>query len=355
MQVFRKAGVRAATEPVMQLPSLAEPVGHTEPERSDCAKRITAPVREDLTAVDALIAEKLHSRIPFINQLVRHIVTSGGKRLRPLLILLLARALGYRGKDHLLLAVIIELIHTATLLHDDVVDNSNLRRGQKTVKYLWGNDASVLVGDFLYSRTFQMINETGSATIARVLADTTNLIAEGEVQQLSNRRQPDLGETGYMDVIRRKTASLFEASAWCSALIAGADTKTIETTRRFGMNVGIGFQLIDDILDYERENDTGKDTGIDLAEGKPTLPFIQALKNGTESDRKLLRRALTEPECNQNGKITALVHTLGGIRYTYDKAKYYCAEADRTLNTLPDSKYLSALRLMTHFVTARNR
>ncbi len=314
--------------------------------------RIRAPVAADMDAVDALITERLHSNLEFIGQLGRHLVASGGKRLRPLLVLLSAKAHGYTGDTHTLLAATIELIHTATLLHDDVVDDADLRRGNKTAKSIWGNDASVLVGDFLYSRAFQMIVKSGLPRVTGVLADTTNTIAEGEVRQLLNCRRPDVNEDDYLQVIRCKTAKLFEAAACIGAMAAGAPAEAEHGAAQFGLNVGFAFQLIDDALDYETRSGTGKPQANDLAEGKPTLPFIYTLERASPSDAQLLRDALRGNACAKDA--LALVRASGALDYTRRQAARYTGKAHAALGTLPDSAYKAALTDLAVFAVARD-
>ena len=306
-----------------------------------------------MDAVNALIVERLHSNLDFINELGRHIVESGGKRLRPLLVLLSAKAHGYDGDTHKLLAAIIEFIHTATLLHDDVVDNADLRRGRETAKSLWGNDASVLVGDFLYSRAFQMIVESGLPRVTDVLADATNTIAEGEVRQLLNCRRDDVGENDYLQVIRCKTAKLFEAAARIGALAAGAPKEAENNAARFGLNAGFAFQLIDDVLDYEPCNESGKPPANDFTEGKPTLPFIYALKHCPRDDARLLKDALKEKAGDGKDAI-ALIRASGALEYTRQRASAYADEAREALAAVTDSPYKVALVELAAFTVARD-
>lgn len=320
---------------------------------------ISNPVAADLDAVNALIAERLHSNLGFINELGRHIVESGGKRLRPLLVLLSAKAHGYDGDAHKLLAAIIEFIHTATLLHDDVVDDADLRRGRKTAKSLWGNEASVLVGDFLYSRAFQMIVESGLPQIIGVLADATNTIAEGEVRQLLNCRRDDVGEDDYLQVIRCKTAKLFEAAARIGALAAAAPPDAEACAARFGLNAGLAFQLIDDVLDYEPRTDSGNNPGKpsahDFAEGKPTLPFIYALERCSPGDAQALRDALKKKSgADSDHDAVELVRASGALEYTRQRAAAYAGEARAALAALPESPYRTALVELAAFTVERD-
>src|SRR5512142_2291936 len=249
----------------------------------------------DMKSVDALIRARLASDVVLINQIAEHIIGGGGKRLRPMLVLLAAQALGYTGRLHVLLAAVVEFIHTATLLHDDVVDESDLRRGRQTANALWGNAASVLVGDFLYSRAFQMMVEADDMRVMRLLADTTNQIAEGEVLQLLNVHNPDTDEAAYLRVIERKTAVLFAAATRLGALLAGVPAAQQEALARYGLNLGYAFQIADDVLDYVSDAGTlGKNVGDDLAEGKPTLPLIYAIEKSAPAEAGKLRRAITE-------------------------------------------------------------
>ncbi len=315
---------------------------------------IKAPVAADLDAVNALITQRLHSNHEFIRELSRHLINSGGKRVRPLIVLLSAKAHGYTGSLHTLLAAIIELIHTATLLHDDVVDNADLRRGRRTAKAIWGNDASVLVGDFLYSRAFQMIVESGLPRVTAVLADATNTIAEGEVRQLLNCRRPDVSEDDYLQVIRCKTATLFEAAARIGALAAGASDQAERTAAQFGLSVGFAFQLIDDVLDYEARDGTGKPQANDFAEGKPTMPFIQTLQRCSPSDAQLLKDALQKNADGRTEDALALVRASGALDYTRQQAALHADTAQAALSALPDSPYKTALARLVAFTLARD-
>ena len=253
-------------------------------------------VREDFEAVDALIIESLNSDIPLVEEISAYIIKAGGKRLRPLLVLLAARASGYQGSEHIKLAVIIEFLHTAMLLHDDVVDNSTLRRGRATANATWGNAASVLVGDFLHSRAFEMMVEIGNLDVMTLLSKATNGIAEGEVQQLMYLRDPEITEAIYQEVIYRKTALLFEVAAHSGSVLADAPATTARALNHFGKHLGIAFQLMDDLLDYDGTTcELGKNIGEDLAEGKMTLPLIVALRQGSEQDAALIRSAVNNP------------------------------------------------------------
>lgn len=261
----------------------------------DSARALLAPVADDLQRVDALIRERLDSDVVLVRHVAEHIVAGGGKRLRPALLLLSAGALGYRGRAHLELAAVIEFIHTATLLHDDVVDESQLRRGRRTANAAFGNAPSVLVGDFLYSRAFQMMVGVDDMRVMRVLADATNTIAEGEVLQLMNCHDPDVGEARYLEVVRRKTAKLFEAAARLGGVLGGAGAALEQGLADYGMHLGTAFQVVDDVLDYSgAAQETGKSLGDDLAEGKPTLPLIRAMQVGDPVQSGLIRRAILE-------------------------------------------------------------
>ena len=305
---------------------------------------IQALVDADMGAVDAAINDRLRSDVVLINQLGQYIVTNGGKRLRPRLVLLGARAAGYEGAAHVPLAVIVEFIHTATLLHDDVVDASEMRRGQRTANDLWGNEAAVLVGDFLYSRAFEMMVEVGSMRVMEILAHTTNTIAEGEVMQLLNIHDPDTTEQRYLDIIRSKTAKLFEAAARIGGVLAGVDAATESAMARYGMHLGTAFQVVDDVLDYSADTaKTGKNIGADLAEGKPTLPLIHALQQGSEADASLVRAAIEE---GGEGHIDAVLDVLartGAIEYARERARAEADLARAELAALPPSDYRDAL------------
>ncbi|MCB1743395.1 MAG: polyprenyl synthetase family protein [Gammaproteobacteria bacterium] len=312
-------------------------------------------VADDLAATDTLIEQRLHSEVVLVNQVASHIIHSGGKRLRPLVVLLAARACDYPGHAHHDLAAIIEFIHTATLLHDDVVDNSSLRRGQSTANAAFGNSASVLVGDFLYSRAFQMMVGVGSMRVMQVLADTTNAIAEGEVLQLLNCHDPDTDEACYRRVIEAKTARLFEAGARLGAIVQGVDGTLEEALASYGRHLGLAFQLTDDVLDYQGDPAAiGKNVGDDLAEGKPTLPLIQAIRHGNEAQQRLLRAAITGGGRAQIDAVIDAVESTGAIQYTADAAAEEAEHAARALAPLPDSRYKEALRQLADFSVRRD-
>ncbi len=311
---------------------------------------------DDMDAVNAVIRLRLSSDVVLVNQIGEHIVAAGGKRLRPMLVLLAARAMGYRGDDHHQLAAIIEFIHTATLLHDDVVDESDLRRGRKTANALWGNAPSVLVGDFLYSRSFQLMVELNSTEIMRVLADTTNAIAEGEVLQLLHVRNPDTDETAYLQVIERKTAVLFAAATRLGGLLAGADAKTQQALHDYGLELGFAFQIADDVLDYTADADSlGKNLGDDLAEGKATLPLIHALAHTDAATRTQMQAAVRSGDIDAMPMILQAIRTTGGLDYSAAKAREHARRAEAALHGLPDSQWLAALHGLARYAVERDR
>lgn len=316
---------------------------------------IRSLVQTDLQAIDYFIRTELQSDIPFINQLIDYILNAGGKRIRPLLVLLSAKAFQSSTNQHIDLAAAIELIHTATLLHDDVVDNSTLRRGNKTANILWGNEASVLVGDFLYSRAFQLIVKLKNFEILDIFSHATNLIAEGEVLQLLNCHDPDTTEASYFEVIKRKTAKLFEVATQTGAALSTQTSDHLKIMQHYGMQLGIAYQLIDDALDYQSSTaDMGKNMGNDLTEGKPTLPLIYALQNSSKSAVKLIRHAIKKGCCKNLDSILGIIETTGAIEYTANVAKRYAREANTALAHIPDSPYRQALHDLTHFVVERN-
>lgn len=299
----------------------------------------------DMESVNQLIYKQLDSDVALINQLGFYIINGGGKRLRPLLAVLAARAIDYQGEAHHKLAAIVEFIHTASLLHDDVVDESMLRRGRETANALFGNSASVLVGDFLYTRSFQMMTELGHMKVLEVLADATNVLSEGEVLQLMNCNDPDTTEESYMRVIYCKTAKLFEAATRLAGVLAGSDTNTQEALADYGKYLGTAFQLTDDLLDYTAETEElGKNIGDDLAEGKPTLPLIYAIANGSEEEQALIRNAIEQGD--GTGHIETILNALhhcGALKYTAQKAQEEAEKAIKALDILPDSDYKQAL------------
>ncbi len=306
---------------------------------------IQALVDADMNAVDDTIRDRLRSDVVLINQLGQYIVSNGGKRLRPRLVLLAAGAAGYAGRAHIPLAAIIEFIHTATLLHDDVVDDSEMRRGQQTANALWGNEAAVLVGDFLYSRAFEMMVEIGSMRVMEILAQTTNTIAEGEVMQLLNVHDADTTEERYLDIIRSKTAKLFEAAVCLGGVLAGVDATTERAMGRYGMHLGTAFQVIDDVLDYSADSDEmGKNVGDDLAEGKPTLPLIHVVQQGAPEDAAVVREAIEQGGVERVSAVMEILERSGAIGYARAEAR---AEADRALDALdavPPGRFHDALR-----------
>lgn len=311
-------------------------------------------VAEDSAAVDNLIRTRLQSDVALINQLGHYIINSGGKRLRPLLVLLTARALGYEEDSHVHIAAIIEFIHTATLLHDDVVDASDTRRGRDTANAVWGNEASVLVGDFLYSRAFEMMVEIDRMQVMQILANATNTIAEGEVLQLLNVHEPDTTEEQYMMVIQRKTAKLFEASARLGAVLTDAGPEIEQALADYGMQLGTAFQLIDDVLDYSGDAaEIGKNVGDDLAEGKPTLPLIHVIKHGTPAQVDVVRRAIETGGRASIEAVSDAIASTHAIAYTSRLAKQAAKQARDALDALPTSAYRDALACLADYAVNR--
>lgn len=312
-------------------------------------------IASDMDGVNRIIREQLHSNVPFISQIAEYLINAGGKRIRPALVLLMARAVGYRGTQHRMLAAMIEFIHTATLLHDDVVDEADLRRGQSSANALFGNAASVLVGDFLYTRAFQMIVAVNDMRILPVLSDATNLIAEGEVMQLVNVCNPYIDEKRYMEVIYAKTAKLFEVSAVLGALIANASGKEIDAAARYGRSLGIAFQLVDDLLDYAGETDVlGKTVGNDLREGKMTLPLIFLMSHCGENVRKMIRECIENHDETLLSSILEAVKASDALEYTAQKAQDAASEAAQALSALQDSQYKESLIKLSTFSAERN-
>ena len=315
---------------------------------------ILALTRTDREAVDREINQRLNSDVALINQLGAYIIHSGGKRLRPLLVTLSARALGYAGDRHVALAAIIEFIHTATLLHDDVVDASAMRRGQSTANMVWGNEASVLTGDFLYSRAFEMMVEVGSMRVMEILAKTTNTIAEGEVLQLLHCHDPEVTEESYLRVIYSKTAKLFEAAARLGAVISNQPPAIEEAMAKYGMHLGTAFQLIDDLLDYTADSQAlGKNVGDDLAEGKPTLPLLYALRTGSSAQQQLLRSAIKQGGLDRTAEVVAAIESTGANAYTARKAEDEARCAAEALTAIPGSPYKQALLDLARFSVHR--
>jgi len=315
---------------------------------------ILALTQTDREAVDREINRRLNSDVALINQLGAYIIHSGGKRLRPLLVILSARALGYAGDRHVALAAIIEFIHTATLLHDDVVDASEMRRGQSTANMVWGNEASVLTGDFLYSRAFEMMVDVGSMRVMEILAKTTNTIAEGEVLQLLNCHDPEVTEENYLRVIYSKTAKLFEAAARLGAVISNQPTMIEEAMAKYGMHLGTAFQLIDDMLDYTADSKAlGKNVGDDLAEGKPTMPLLYALRTGSAAQQQLLRSAIEQGGLDRIEEVVAAIESTGANAYTARKAEDEAGCAIEALVAIPESPHKQALLDLARFSVHR--
>ncbi|MCC6201784.1 MAG: octaprenyl diphosphate synthase [Gammaproteobacteria bacterium] len=311
-------------------------------------------IATDMAAADAMLLRRLHSDIALIDQLGRYVIASGGKRLRPMLAILSARAAGYGGSRHVDVAVIVELIHTATLLHDDVVDDSDRRRGRATANRIWGNAASVLVGDFLYSRAFQMMVDVGNLRVLEVLANATNVIAEGEVLQLLNCHDPSISEQRYLETIRQKTAKLFEAAAELGVVLAGRDEAHELTMAAYGRHLGTAFQLVDDALDYSASTEAlGKNIGDDLAEGKPTLPLLYSMWHGTPDIKQLVREAIEQGGRERIADITRAIESTGAIAYTLRVARQEAALATEALATIPGSRYRDALNALTVFAVER--
>ncbi len=329
-----------ATAPLRTTPDLGE---------------IQALTREDMAAVDALIRRRLASDVVLINQVSEYIINAGGKRLRPMLLLLAAGALNHRGADAHQLAAVVEFIHTSTLLHDDVVDESDLRRGRKTANAVWGNAASVLVGDFLYSRSFQLMVELESMRVQTILADTTNRIAEGEVLQLLHVRNPDTDEAAYLGVIERKTAVLFAAATRLGALLAGADEPLQQKLHDYGLNLGYAFQIADDVLDYASNVETmGKNLGDDLAEGKATLPLIHAIRHSEASVGATLRAAIEQGDTAALPAVLAAIDATGGLDYSHQRALEYARRAVAALDGLDDNAHTAALRGLADYAVNRD-
>ncbi len=311
-------------------------------------------INDDLHQVDQVIRARLHSDVALINTIAEHIIQGGGKRLRPVLLLLFARAYGYQGPHHHSMAAVVEFIHTATLLHDDVVDESPMRRGRVTANAGFGNAAAVLVGDFLYSRAFQMMVVPGDMRIMQILSDATNIIAEGEVLQLMNMNDPDVDEARYMQVIRYKTAKLFEASAQLGVVLANQDNHAIELAAEYGRSLGTAFQIVDDVLDYAgNSSETGKAVGNDLLEGKPTLPLIHVIRNGTSAEAQLVRNAIGEGGTNQIEPILAAITRNDSITYSRKVAAEQASHARSCLRDLPASVFKDALVYLTQLAVDR--
>jgi octaprenyl-diphosphate synthase len=313
-------------------------------------EEIRAPVQADLRSVDEVIRERLKSAVPLVDRVAEHIVSGGGKRLRPLLVVLAGRACGHEGRAHIEAAAFIEFIHTATLLHDDVVDGSSLRRGKHTANEVFGNPASVLVGDFVYSRAFQMMAALSSQAVIEIMAQATNVIAEGEVLQLMNAHDPDTTEQRCLEVIYRKTAKLFEAGAEVAAVLSLAQPPVRRALAAYGRHLGTAYQLVDDVLDYRSNPEQrGKNLGDDLAEGKPTLPLIHALKSGSDAQRQAIRRAIQQGGLEQLDPVVAAIEATGGLDYAERLAHRELEQALSSLRALPDSSYKNALAALARF------
>jgi octaprenyl-diphosphate synthase len=316
---------------------------------------IVQPIAADMEAVNAVIRRQLHSDVPLVNQIAEYIIGAGGKRIRPVLTLLIANAHGYHGTVHHDLAAVVEFIHTATLLHDDVVDESSLRRGRKTANALFGNAASVLVGDFVYSRAFQIMVTAGNMRVMQILADATNVIAEGEVLQLLNMHDPDVTEDRYLQVIRSKTAKLFEAAAQLGALTANASESAIAAAGEFGRSLGTAFQLIDDVLDYSgNATDIGKNVGDDLREGKPTLPLIYLMQHGTKEQQRLVRTCIEHGDEQHFDDILSAIVNSGALQYTKHQAEKAAQHAADAIASIPSSKFKDSLLQLCAFAVDRS-
>ena len=326
-------------------------------DRSETSPDITAVydlVAGDFAAVNDLIPRQLTSDVALVAKIGHYIVESGGKRLRPLLVLLSANCLGYRGHHHIKLAAVIEFLHTATLLHDDVVDTSDLRRGRATANALWGNAPSVLVGDFLYSRAFQLMVDLDRMDIIAILSDATNVIAQGEVDQLDRVGDVELTEDTYMEVIRAKTAMLFQAASHTAAVLASSDPSEVAAMRDYGLTLGLAYQLVDDWLDYAGNAEVmGKNVGDDLAEGKMTLPLIQTMQHGSMSDAEIVREAIAQRSAERFGEVVAAVKRSGALDYTHDRAHQTAKDAIALLDGLPDNAFRQALVTLAEFCVSR--
>ena len=321
------------------------------------SEQLRSVVSADFNAVNQFVIDQLYSEVELVESIGHYIVDAGGKRLRPLLVLLTAKACGIKTDQHISMAAVIEFIHTATLLHDDVVDMSTLRRGRPTVNAAWNNPSSVLVGDFIYSRAFQVLVSIGNLSIMEIMANTTNKIAEGEVLQLLAKSNPQPTERDYMRVIENKTAILFKAAAECGAILAYAEAATAEALGRFGMHIGTAFQLIDDVLDYQGEAEAmGKNLGDDLAEGKSTLPLLFAMTHCPADEQALIKACLAaeSPEAEQLHQVIEIVLKSGGIAYTLERAEQQATQAKACLSFLPDSQYRETLDQMVDFALRRS-
>jgi octaprenyl-diphosphate synthase len=335
----------------MSTPVSVQAAGRT---RTLSLREVRELVADDLLRLDRCIIDSLRSEVALVNDVAHYIIAGGGKRLRPLLVLLSARSCGYPGSRHVEASAIVEFIHTATLLHDDVVDGSELRRGRETANSVFGNEASVLVGDFLYSRAFQMMVRIGQMRIMEIMADATNTIAEGEVLQLMNCHDPDTDEARYFAVIRSKTATLFEAGARAAAVLAGADAATEAALGEYGLRLGTAFQLVDDALDYSGSAmEMGKNMGDDLAEGKPTLPLIHAMREGTADQRGVIRRAIEQGGLDDLDLVRSAIESTGALNYTARLAREQADAAAASLAALPESEFRLALESLAHIAVDR--
>lgn len=316
---------------------------------------ITRTIAADMEAVNGVIRQRLQSDVALVNQIAEYIISAGGKRIRPVLVLLLANAYGYRGAGHHELAAVVEFIHTATLLHDDVVDESSMRRGRQTANAMFGNAASVLVGDYLYSRAFEMMTSLDNMRVMEILSRATTVIAEGEVLQLLNMHDPDVTEASYLTVIRSKTAKLFEAAAQLGALVAGANDAQIDAAGEYGRSLGTAFQLIDDVLDYAGDAaEIGKNVGDDLREGKPTLPLIYVMENGTDEQRELIRSCIELGDETHFDAVLAAVTASGALDYTRRAAEAAAKRATDAIADLPESEFKQSLLQLCSFAVDRN-
>jgi octaprenyl-diphosphate synthase len=339
--------------PAQAPPNIALSLQHSKP-AVDIAS-LYAPIAADMSAVDAVVRERLHSDVVLVRQVAEYIISAGGKRMRPALVLLSASACGYSGTRHHELAAVVEFIHTATLLHDDVVDESSLRRGRDTANAVFGNPASVLVGDFLYSRAFQIMVGVGSMRVMQVLADATNVIAEGEVLQLMNCRNADIQVDAYLQVIRYKTAKLFEAAGQLGAILGEAGPDIEAAMASYGTHIGTAFQLIDDVLDYSgKEAETGKHLGDDLAEGKPTLPLIHVIQNGSPQQAALVRSAIENASGDSFADVLVAVRSSGALDAARRHGIAEAGMAKEALAPLPDSKFKETLLQLADFAVQRS-
>jgi octaprenyl-diphosphate synthase len=330
------------------------PEAAATPNQSFSLEALKALTDSDMLRVNQVITDNLASEVVLINQLSHHIILSGGKRLRPMLVILSARACNYSGDKDALLAAVVEFIHTATLLHDDVVDDSEMRRGQQTASHIWGNEAAVLVGDYLYSRAFQLMVRAQSMTIMDLLANATNTIAQGEVLQLLNIKDADTSEARYHEVIYGKTACLFEAAAKIGALLSDAPDEIGQSLQGYGSHLGIAFQLIDDALDYSAASDViGKNVGDDLAEGKPTLPLIYAMQNGNAEQQSLIRQAIEQGSIDKFDQISQAIRETGALEYTLTQARAAATQAKQLIQGLDDSEYKQALMFLADYAVER--